>query len=369
MIFRDVDYNFPEAAFFILAALIWFLLFYLLKIHRDTVLQKFFSHKLLRTILLPRSKTMTWLKHGALILSWIFGCIALMEPLAHSRYIHTENKIQMPADRNPPRTLLFVIDASETMRVKDTRLGITRLDDAKAISQAILEQIGSVNTGVFAYTSILTQLSPPTPDQLFARLMIKSIKVNEGDVAGTNLLKALENLKKDVLSNPTDTLYSVILITDGGDNDLETLQGAAKDERRKAILDVLKSTPGVNLRVFTIGTGSLEGANIPDYSYQGHPVHSALDEALLKDIAQAGHGKYYRANAYTPFTLAQDLSREILVTAYNPPSVVAPETEESIESGIVYDLYFQIPLSLSLLFLALGIFWPETSHKRERPHD
>ncbi len=364
MISRDVDYNFPEAAYFILAAIVWILLFYLLNRYRESMFQRFFKPNLLQYIVEPRSKAMTWIKYGSLVLAWIFGCFALMEPKAHSRYIHTESEMIVTKGTHPPRTLLFLIDASESMQVKDTRLGISRFDDAKEISQAILEQMGSVNAGVFAFTSNFTQLSPPTPDQLFTRLMIKSIRVNEGDEAGSNLLKALQTLKERFLSNPSDMQYSVILISDGGDNNLELAQGTEKQKLREEITSVLSQVPGVHFRVYTIGTGTTQGGNIPDFAYQGHPVRSSLDEKLMQDIAKEGKGKFYLANNFTPLSLAQDLSREILLTPYSPSTVIESESAESAESSMVYDLYFQIPLGISLFFLGLGLLWPETSRRR-----
>lgn len=369
MISRDVDYNFPEAAYFILAALVWVILFYLLHRYRESVLQRFFNPQLLAQIMEPRSKAMTWIKNGSLILAWVFGCLALMEPRAHSRYIHTESETTQVKGTNPPRTLLFLIDASESMRVKDTRLGISRFDDAKEISQAILEQMGSVNAGVFAFTSNFTQLSPPSPDQLFTRLMIKSIRINEGDEAGSNLLKPLQTLKERFLTSPSDMQYSVILISDGGDNNLEITQGSQHQNLRAEIVNVLSPSPGVHFRVYTIGTGTTAGGNIPDFTYQGHPVHSSLDENLMKDIAKTGQGKFYLANAFTPLSLAQDLSREIIQTPYSPSAVMEPESAESAESSLVYDLYFQIPLGFSLFFLALGLLWPETSRKKGEVRD
>ena len=87
----------------------------------------------------------------------------------------------------------------------------------------------------------------------------------------------------------------ILLITDGEDHETDTLAVAqqAADE---------------GIMLYTIGFGSPQGEPIPEYNtqrevvgfkrdQQGEVVLSKLDEATLQQIAQIGHGRYFRASA------------------------------------------------------------------------
>ena len=330
MIARDIDYDFPSAAFFILAFLIWLGLFLALKIYRNKQLENLSSSSLLPSILYPRSDFYTWIKVGALLCAWIFACIALMEPKAHGHYIHTSQTQQIA--KQPPRTILFLVDASASMEIRDTRLKISRLDIAKEIADTIISQLGSgANAGIYAFTSALTKLSSPTPDQLFARVMLKSIRVNEGDITGTDYLTAFKGIHNQFLNEPSDMQYTLIILSDGGDTTVESSEGPQKEAAIKAILDQLNPEQGVNFRVYTIGIGSKEGGIVP-----GQNVHSSLNEGLLQKISQAGHGKSYLSNAYTPLSLAQELTRTLLQSPYTS-QVIAPASSEASAASVEND--------------------------------
>lgn len=363
MIARDLDYDFPDAAFLLIATLGWVALFLALEGYRQKRLQQLAPSSLWEALLNSRADVFTWVKAGCLILAWIFACTALMEPKAHARYIHAGQSHETLL-REPPRSVIFLIDASASMGITDTRLKISRLEDAKGIADAIISQLGSgANAAVYAFTSALTKLSPPTPDQLFTRLMLKSIRINEGDIPGTNYLNTFKALHNLFLSQSSDMQYTLILLSDGGDTTVESLQGPQKEAAMSAILDQLKMSPGVNLRVFTIGNGSKEGGTVPGITFEGHEVHSDLNSALLEQISKAGRGKSYLSNDYTPLTLAQEIVREIMQTPASS-NVISPTSQEDKEAGLTYDVYFQYPLALALLFLGLGILWPEAWLRR-----
>ncbi len=369
MIARNVDYNFPEVGYLILAGFVWFALFYALNLHRKKQISSLASPELLSTILIPRSNFYYWIKVASFILAWVFACVAFMEPKADARYIHTGSEQSGNREnQQPPRTILIAMDASASMSVQDARLGLTRFDDGKELAQAIASLFTGSNIGVYAFTSIPTLLSPPTPDQLFVQLMIKMMLINAGDIPGTDYLELFKSIQTRFLKDPSDMQYILVLISDGGDTAWEYAQGAAKDVRAKQILESLKPAHGVKFKAFTIGEGSLQGDNIPNISYKGHPVASRLENGLLEQISQEGHGKSFTASQYSTLILADELKKAILQIPYEP-NVIAPATEKTREESLVYDLYFQYPLALALFFLGLALFLPDTTFLKTRKMD
>jgi Ca-activated chloride channel family protein len=81
----------------------------------------------------------------------------------------------------------------------------------------------------------------------------------------------------------------IVLLTDGGEN----IHNPPAQEAAKAAKDF-------NVRVYTIGAGSQGLAPMPVYDQSGkllryQPIRADLDENLLKEIATATGGQYFRA--------------------------------------------------------------------------
>ena len=164
------------------------------------------------------------------------------------------------------------------------------------------------------------------------------------------------------------------MLTDGGDTQLETLSGADRERSLNTILSRIKEAEALNLRLFTIGVGSPQGAVIPDITYQGEPVRSSLDEDLLRRLAQAGRGRYYFANDSSVLAISQDIVRLI---NQDDPYVEVEESEieltgtlermreRDIDSELIYRLYFQYPLFLAIALLTVGLLLPESIERRQ----
>ncbi|MDD3724788.1 MAG: VWA domain-containing protein, partial [Bacteroidales bacterium] len=148
-----------------------------------------------------------------------------------------------------------------------------------------------IGIGVFAGSSFV-QL-PITNDygaaKTFIDIIDPSMIVNQGTVIGQALKMAEESFGEEV----NDKSKSIILISDGEDNDQEAIV-TAKDIAKKGIV------------INTIGLGLKEGALIPittnagkkDYkkTSDGSYVMTRINEELLQDIAKVGNGEYLRAN-------------------------------------------------------------------------
>ena len=364
-----IVYDFPDAAYLIFGVLLLALLIWVLFSFRKKVLSSFAEPSLLVQLLHPRSQGTYWSKGIALCGVWILATLALMQPKGEARYVGQPEKAANEAEqtvtlRRKAHEVIFLIDASASMSVTDTREGETRLDNAKEIADQIANGLTGQMVILDAFTSVTTQLVSPTTDYVFLRLMIHSIQINEGDAAGTDFTQALTTISKEYFSKQEHLLKTLIIISDGGDNSLETLEGDAKERKIEAIASLLGNPESLNLRVFTVGVGSMKGGDIPNIQYEGKPVVSALEEDLLKKLAQAGRGSYYEANEYSVIDIAKDIIDSM---GKDEAYIETTQQREGLaegENNIIYDLYFQVPLGLAILLLGLVIVLPDSYRLR-----
>jgi Ca-activated chloride channel family protein len=97
----------------------------------------------------------------------------------------------------------------------------------------------------------------------------------------------------------------VVLLTDG------------ENTSQPDPLEAAQAAADRGIRVYTVGIGSPEGANL---EIDGFMVHTALDEATLKQIAQITNGEYYNAQSADELKAIYDNLR--------PELVIEPEKME-----------------------------------------
>lgn len=369
---NDLNYNAPQSVYLMVGAIVIFVLFFRLFTFRENILRHFAEATVLNAILIPRSRYNYWAKTTALSLAWIFAVIALMEPRGNGRYPLQESlsdTLKKPIShqnqaviQRKAHDILFLIDASASMEVNDTRTGQTRLEFAKDIVDQVISNLKGENVALVAFTSDTTTLSPPTMDYMYVRLMLRHMHINEGNIAGTNILKAISEMHDAYYTHLSTKLKTLVILTDGGDTMLEELKGNERQGYIQKMLGLLKNAQDNHLRVFTVGMGSEQGKTIPGIEYQGKPVVSSLDEDLLTEISKAGGGQEYFANHWTAMDLAQELTEKIENehADLQEYKVKTWGMSKSSEDNLVYDLFYQFPLGLCIVFLGLVIFFPDT---------
>ena len=329
----DLHFQHPSFLFFALGACVIVFLYIGLFLYRK---------RALKTLNLktdkPRSKIFYQLKILLLSLAWFFAILALMEPQGNAYYPET-SQVKIGT-----REVAFLIDVSDSMSVGDTRIGFSRLEHAKEIANDLAVQLAGRDLSVFTFTSEITPQVPQTMDVLFTRLMINRLRINEGGIPGTDFLQSLEQLKESIGNKS----LAVVLLSDGGDTEWETLTGEAKQERLEKIADIFKET---KVKMITVGIGSPEPIVIPSIKYEGQPVTSRLNAELLKAL-----GPYFEANRETTIGLSKDITQLL--------DRERTETAEGLGTGIMYKQYFQIPLFLSLLCLLAALYFPDTKRRR-----
>ena len=366
---------FPKATYLIFVVVPILLLFWYLLLYQRRSLKNFAEKKSLRKLYQGHSEGRFWLHVVLLCFVWIAGTVALMQPRGiqehnaeNSDEIINENIIEeKDVDDQEPiikrrkvHDVIFLLDASASMSVSDTKHGRSRLDYAKDIIDEIIGRLNGETVAIYAFTSEATSVVPLTGDYLYSRLLLKNVGINEGDVAGTDLMEALETIKHRHLRTSKQKLTTLILLTDGGDTRLETLSGDQYEREFKTLANCLDNAE--NLRIFTVGLGSHEGDVIPDVAFEGQTVRSSLDEKLLKDLSKCGN--YYFANEYNAMTISNDviniMSQDV---PFEEDVEITPQSEAFVERTIKnkdeqnYTLYYQIPLAIAIILLTINLWF------------
>jgi len=364
MIPQDLNYLFPNGAYLLFAVPFLFLAFLTLFHYRKAIIARFFKGRDQNELVIPRSSFYYWAKVIAFCLAWIFATFALMQPRGNGHYPESyHKKSEKSVLQRKAHDFIFLIDASASMAIEDSREKKSRLSSAKDIADEIASHLNGESASLFAFTSETTKLSPPTQDYFFVRMMMRQMQINEGDVPGTDFVTALTKMSADFFSQEGPKLKTLVLLSDGGDTYLETLQGDIRQQQIDNVANLIGNAEKENLRVFTVGVGSAEGGDVPNVTFAGSAVHSALEPELLQKMSAVGRGNYYSAADYSAIEIANDIARRVAVD--NPYlDADAEANRQSAAQALIYDLYFQIPLGLALLCLAFGLACPESRKAR-----
>lgn len=357
----DFFFKSPAAAYLLLLLPIFLLFFWGLFHFRRKSLRQYADEAILP--LIPRSTAIYWSKCAAFFIAWSAATAALMQPQGNGHYPgENQGKPKGESLRQKAQEIILLIDCSGSMAVPDSRNGMTRLDYAKDIADELVSKLSGQSLALFGFTSQVTPLSPSTMDYLYVRLMLRQMQLNEGDVAGTDIVKALKEIEKYIQTLPPTRLKRLILISDGGDTALETMPDNEREQSISSLLNLFDDAKTLNLHMDAIGMGSHKGGTVPDVTFQGNPVFSSLQDDLLRRLARRGGGIYMEANSMTSPDMA-----DRLIAALDQDAAHAPVEQTLPSAGarktVVYDHYYQIPLILSLLALIYIIAWPDTWRK------
>jgi Ca-activated chloride channel family protein len=181
--------------------------------------------------------------------------------------------------------IVLALDISPSMLSKD--FDPDRLAVAKRVAIEFVEKRPYDRLGLVAFSAEAFTQCPLTTDRRVVQGFIEALEVGrleDGTAIGMGLATAVNRLK----DSPSRSKI-VILLTDGENNAgyISPMQAAE-----------LAATLGI--RVYTVGIGT-EGVvmspaqRAPDGSYFFAPRQMEFDTELLRQIAQATQGRFYRA--------------------------------------------------------------------------
>ena len=299
-------------------------LFALLR-HRRKALEQVVDPALL-PVLAPdwnpaRAKSRLWLRLLALAL--------LVLALARPQWgFHWEEVRRKGLD------LMVVLDTSRSMMASDIKP--SRLQQAKWGVRDLLRNLRGDRVGLvpFAGSSILQ--CPLTIDYAAFTMTLDDVYAGIIPKGGTAIEQALRTALASFPANGTADRV-VLLITDGEDHEGDPLK----------LLPELKEK---NVRVYTIGIGTLEGEMVPagdgQGAYfkdrQGQIVKTALKEDVLQKLALGTGGTYVRS-------APGDTGLE---RVFNESINNLKRSEQETRTAKIYEERFVWPIAAALLLLA-----------------
>jgi Ca-activated chloride channel family protein len=192
------------------------------------------------------------------------------------------------ADPRREGTVILAFDTSASMVATD--IGPTRLGAAKAAARSFVEQQPeSIKVGVVTFDSLGVVVQQPTTDKNATLAAIDRLAPRGGTAVGAGIRTALSAIAgkpivvEDPAAGPDIGFYggtAVIMLTDGENTERPDPLAMAD----------LASVAGV--RIYPIGLGSPAGTVI---DVDGYKIATALDEAMLTEIAEVTDGTYYSA--------------------------------------------------------------------------
>jgi Ca-activated chloride channel family protein len=197
------------------------------------------------------------------------------------------------ADPHREGTVVLAFDVSSSMAATD--LQPTRMEAAKKAARAFIErQPSAIRIAVVAFGESGVISQRPTTDRAAVLAAVDRLSPQGGTALGRGIQTSLSAIagRTVQLDDPDagdDTIgqdigyfgsAAVILLSDGENTDGPDPESAAE----------LASTAGV--KVYPVGLGSPEGSVL---EIDGFQVDTALDEALLRQIATTSDGEYFAA--------------------------------------------------------------------------
>jgi len=237
------------------------------------------------------------------------------------------------------RDLMLAIDLSGSMQTRDFELAgqrVDRLTATKVIASDFIQRRKGDRVGLILFGSQAYLQAPLTFDRKTVNTFLSEAVIGLagketaiGDAIGL-AVKRLEHVKqaKDLV---------LILLTDGVNT-----AGALKPE------EAVELAKRIGLRIYTIGIGASAMQVNSFFGTQVVNPSADLDEGMLKHIAEATGGTYFRAHD------TQELAKIYSLIDELEPVARDKQTFRPIRALLVY------PLLLSLLFFAMACvasFW------------
>ena len=246
--------------------------------------------------------------------------------------------------------IVFLVDVSKSMLaddVKPNRLERVVAEIKRFIEAAPIDD----RVALVCFAGLSHVQCPLTHDFSAFRLFLDDVDTKLIPRGGTALEDAIYRAMQ-TFPDEERNHKAIVLFTDGEDHEGDADRAAAEAAKR-------------NIRIFTVGIGSPDGALIPvvdergNRSYlkdkDGQVVKSRLDEVVLQKIALATNGAYKRMAG----------GEDTLGAIYAEASKIESKTLESRQEKRAVDR-FQWFVAAGLFLIALDALLPESRKRRDK---
>ncbi len=320
-----------EMLFLIWAVPICFLIYLYGNKKRRKILEKFSTHRGLKSIVPQRGDRRRWLKAGLVLAALAVMALALSGPQYGYKWEETE---QRGVD------IIIALDCSKSMLATDIKP--TRLDRAKRKIYDLLTILEGDRVGLVAFAGTSFLQCPLTLDYDAFHIFLQTLTPDYLPVGGTDLSRAVRTALS-AFDEKISSEKAVILITDG--------ENTGEDDPVKAAEDAKKA----GVKLFCIGVGSEVGVPVPDKQggltkdRSGQIVVTRLDEETLKKMAVLTGGTYVRS-------VAGDLDLDVIYKQ----EIRGKMEKSTLSSGRrqVWEDRFQWVLIFAVILLAAELILP-----------
>jgi Ca-activated chloride channel family protein len=240
------------------------------------------------------------------LLALAAGILALARPMA---------ALTLPSDHV---TLILGMDVSRSMLARD--VSPNRISAAQAAVKVFVDDMPrNFRVGIVSFAGSAAVVQTPTTAREELIEAVDRFELQRGTATGAGLLLALSQLLPDAGINVESAVFDRNFSRGSGDAaSLEQQRRARKEERdivvvppgsytRGAIillsdgrrtvgpdpLQVAKQAADRGVRVYTVGFGTKDGAEIP--GFEGYSYFARLDEETLKGVAAMTGAEYFHA--------------------------------------------------------------------------
>lgn len=276
-------YQIEEPTYFYYLAIIPLIvvLFLLVLWWKKRIQKRFADPKLIQKLSPEKSTFKSFLKLTVFCFALFFLIISLANPKMGTKL---ETVKRQGVD------IVFALDVSKSMVAED--IAPNRLEKAKQIITKVIENLGSDRIGIIIYAGSSYPLLPITTDYAAAKMFLQNANTEMVSNQGTAINDAIERALS-YYDNDEQTNRFLVIVSDGEDHEENTLE-LAKEAAKKGI------------KIYTVGIGTAKGGPIPlkengrvvayKKNNEGTVVITQMNEQILRDIANAGNGKYINGN-------------------------------------------------------------------------
>lgn len=186
--------------------------------------------------------------------------------------------------------LMVALDVSTSMEAEDT--GSSRIALAKQSIQRLVNALDGDRIGLVIFAGDAFVQCPITTDYGALKLFLDGVTTDLVPVQGTAVGRAIEACAQGF--DPESPASKMVVVFTDGENH--------EDDAVAMAVEALN----MGIEVHTVGMGSTSGAPIPLYDRfgrsrgfktdsDGNPIVTALDDATLIQVAEAGNGTYVQA--------------------------------------------------------------------------
>lgn len=238
--------------------------------------------------------------------------------------------------------IMVALDVSASMLAQDVKPD--RLARAKLEMIDLMDRLDGDEVGLVLFSGAAFVQLPLTSDYLTARRFLDAASTESISRPGTVIGLAIQ-MASTAFDMEREGAKVILLMTDGEDSETDPV-AAAREAANQGIT------------IFAVGFGSSDGHPVPELDRygnvvgqktdsRGNQVLSRLDEATLRDVAEAGGGSYLGPGGAAP-AIASEID-----------ALQAASLESRVETQHIER--FQIFLAIAVLALIAAELIPEST--------